>query len=58
MRGTRENESEYILELRTEICVDKRYTKVDCDGIPKRYIGKSIGKSFKKVSPYLLRHRV
>ena len=39
MRGAGESISEYISELRTEI-MDRR---VGCDGMPKRYLGKSIG---------------
>lgn len=48
MRGARENEREYILELHTEIRVyAHECARVDCDGVPKRYIGKSIGKNAK-----------
>lgn len=43
---------EYLLELRTEIRVDRTHFRVGCDGIPERYIGKSIG-----VFLYLLRRR-
>ena len=45
MRGAREIESEYILELHTEIHMYMIYAKVGCDGVPKRYIGRSIGNS-------------
>ena len=48
MRGTRESEREYLLELHTEMHMHLIYVKVGCDGDPKRYIGKSIG-----VSPVL-----
>ena len=41
MRGARESESEYILELHTEIYI--KYAKVGCDGVLERYIEKSIG---------------
>ncbi|MEZ3493832.1 MAG: hypothetical protein K1W38_16445 [Lachnospiraceae bacterium] len=51
MRGAREHGSEYILELHIEICAMEVYgckiqgcARVDCDGVPGRYSGKSIGK--------------
>lgn len=48
MRGARESEREYILELHTEIRVHvHEHARVDCDGVPERYIGKSIGKNAK-----------
>lgn len=38
MREAGESISEYLPELHTEI-----FLRVGCDGVPKRYIGKSIG---------------
>lgn len=37
MRGAREHEREYLLELHTEI---RTYARVDCDGIPNVILGK------------------
>ena len=39
MRDAGEHISEYILELHTKIME----WRVGCDGMPKRYIGRSIG---------------
>jgi len=39
MREAGERASEYILELHTKIII----LRVGCDGVPKRYIGRSIG---------------
>jgi len=46
MRDAGERICEYLLELHTEI----RELRVGCDGVPKRYIGRSIGLVFDKES--------
>lgn len=48
MRDAGERTGEYILELHTKI----RKLRVGCDGVPKRYLGRSIGFVYEKSRTY------